>query len=391
MGRVDGKVALISGGARGMGAAHARALVGEGAKVVIGDILDDDGKKLADELGDAARYVHLDVTQPEEWDAAVSTAVNDFGKLNVLVNNAGIVALGQLGQFNVEKWNKVIDVNLNGTFHGIQAVVEPMKAAGGGSIINVSSIEGLRGAVMVHPYVASKWAVRGLTKSAALELASQNIRVNSIHPGFIRTPMTKHFPDDMVTVPLGRPGVSEEVATFVVFLASDESSYATGAEFVMDGGLVNDVPHRMYPLAELFDDGLGEPLDRRAVALGVLDTGPRSAHHRRDPEVFGAPVQINRRRLEQGQHDLERFALPPVFAPQRRQLLHVSDRVVPRVGGADPPVAESRGPAQRGLRFAAAQDGHRRARVRLEHQLGHLVVAAAPRHPAALPPGPERP
>src|ERR1700743_1814774 len=111
MGRVDGKVALISGGARGMGAPHARSRVGEGAKVVIGDILDDDGKKLADELGDAARYVHLDVTQPEEWDAAVSTAVNDFGKLNVLGNNAGTVALGQLGQFNVEKWNKVIDVN----------------------------------------------------------------------------------------------------------------------------------------------------------------------------------------------------------------------------------------------------------------------------------------
>jgi 3alpha(or 20beta)-hydroxysteroid dehydrogenase len=240
MGRVDGKVAVISGGARGMGAAHARALVGEGAKVVIGDILDDEGKALATELGDAARYVHLDVTQPSEWEAAVSAAVDDFGKLNVLVNNAGIVALGQLGQFNVDKWNKVIDVNLNGTFHGIQAAIEPMKAAGGGS-----SIEGLRGAIMVHPYVASKWAVRGLTKSASLELASQNIRVNSIHPGFIRTPMTKHFPDDMVTVPLGRPGVADEVATFVVFLASDESSYATGAEFVMDGGLVNDVPHRL--------------------------------------------------------------------------------------------------------------------------------------------------
>jgi 3alpha(or 20beta)-hydroxysteroid dehydrogenase len=236
MGRVDGKVALISGGARGMGAAHARALVAEGAKVVVGDILDDDGKKLADEIGEAARYVHLDVTKPEEWDAAVSTAVSDFGALNVLVNNAGIVALGQLGQFNVDKWNNVIDVNLNGTFHGIQAVV--------GSIINVSSIEGLRGAVMVHPYVASKWAVRGLTKSAALELAPHNIRVNSIHPGFIRTPMTKHFPDDMVTVPLGRPGTSEEVANFVLFLASDESSYSTGAEFVMDGGLVNDVPHK---------------------------------------------------------------------------------------------------------------------------------------------------
>jgi 3alpha(or 20beta)-hydroxysteroid dehydrogenase len=245
MGRVDGKVALISGGAQGMGAAHARLLVGEGAKVVIGDILDEKGKALADELGDAARYVHLDVTQPDDWEAAVSTALNDFGTLNVLVNNAGIVALGQLGKFDLAKWQKVIDVNLTGTFLGIQAAVEPMKAAGGGSIINVSSIEGLRGAVMVHPYVASKWAVRGLSKSAALELAPHKIRVNSIHPGFIRTPMTKHFPDNMLTIPLGRPGQSDEVSTFVVFLASDESRYATGAEFVMDGGVVNDVPHRI--------------------------------------------------------------------------------------------------------------------------------------------------
>jgi 3alpha(or 20beta)-hydroxysteroid dehydrogenase len=246
MGRVDGKVALISGGARGMGAAHARVLVGEGAKVVIGDILDEEGKALADELGESARYAHLDVTQPDDWKVAVDTALNDFGTLNVLVNNAGIVALGQLGKFDLAKWQRVIDVNLTGTFLGIQAAVEPMKAAGGGSIINVSSIEGLRGAVMVHPYVASKWAVRGLSKSAALELAPHNIRVNSIHPGFIRTPMTKHLPDDMVTVPLGRPGKSDEVASFVLFLASDESSYATGAEFVMDGGLVNDVPHRTF-------------------------------------------------------------------------------------------------------------------------------------------------
>jgi 3alpha(or 20beta)-hydroxysteroid dehydrogenase len=244
MGRVDGKVALISGGARGMGAAHARVLVGEGAKVVIGDILDEQGKALADELGEAALYCHLDVTQPDDWEAAVAAALQDFGTLNVLVNNAGIVALGQLGKFDLAKWQKVIDVNLTGTFLGIQAAVEPMKAAGGGSIINVSSIEGLRGAVMVHPYVASKWAVRGLSKSAALELAPHKIRVNSIHPGFIRTPMTKHLPDDMVTVPLGRPGDSNEVANFVLFLASDESSYATGAEFVMDGGLVNDVPHK---------------------------------------------------------------------------------------------------------------------------------------------------
>ena len=246
MGRVDDKVALISGGARGMGAAHARMLVAEGAKVVIGDILDDEGKALADELGDAARYVHLDVTDPEQWKAAVSTAVDEFGKLNVLVNNAGTVALGPLKTHDLKKWQQVLDVNLTGTFLGMQAVIDPMTEAGGGSIINISSIEGLRGAPWVHGYVASKWAVRGLTKSAALELAAQKIRVNSIHPGFIRTPMTKHLPDDMVMAPMGRPGTPEEVATFVLFLASDESSFATGAEFVMDGGLVADVPHRQF-------------------------------------------------------------------------------------------------------------------------------------------------
>jgi 3alpha(or 20beta)-hydroxysteroid dehydrogenase len=231
-----------------MGAAHARALVAEGGKVVIGDILDDEGKALADELGESARYVHLDVTDPEHWEAAVNVAVEAFGKLTALVNNAAIVALGQIGKFDMAKWQKVIDVNLTGTFLGMQAVVEQMKAAGGGSIINVSSIEGLRGAPMVHPYVASKWAVRGLAKSAAIELGPKNIRVNSIHPGFIRTPMTKHFPDDMVTAPLRRPGQSEEVSPFVVFLVSDESSFATGAEFIMDGGLVTDVPHKALPL-----------------------------------------------------------------------------------------------------------------------------------------------
>lgn len=244
MGRVAGKVALISGGARGMGASHARMLVAEGAQVVLGDVLDEEGTALAAELGDAARYVHLDVRDPEQWTAAVTTAIEAFGKLNVLVNNAGTVALGSLRKFDLDQWNNVIDVNLNGTFLGMRAVIDSMIADGGGSIINVSSIEGLRGAPMVHPYVASKWAVRGLSKSAALELARHKIRVNSLHPGFIRTPMTEHLPEDMVTIPLGRPGESEEVSTFVVFLASDESSYATGSEFVMDGGLVTDVPHK---------------------------------------------------------------------------------------------------------------------------------------------------
>jgi 3alpha(or 20beta)-hydroxysteroid dehydrogenase len=227
-----------------MGAADARMLVAEGAKVVIGDVLDEPGQALAEELGEAARYVHLDVTDYDQWQAAVDTAVKDFGELNVLVNNAGIVQLGPLKSLDIAKWQKVLDVNLTGAVMGIKAVIEPMTAAGGGSIINVSSIEGMRGAAWVHSYVASKWGLRGLTKSAALELAPAKIRVNSIHPGFIRTPMTKHLPDDMVKAPLGRPGTPDEVASFVVFLASDESSFSTGSEFVVDGGLITDVPHR---------------------------------------------------------------------------------------------------------------------------------------------------
>ena len=166
----------------------------------------------------------------------------------MLVNNAGIVQVAPLKSLDVERWKKVLDVNLTGALLGIKAVLEPMKAAGGGSIINVSSIEGMRGASWVHAYVASKWGLRGLTKSAALELAPDNIRVNSVHPGFIRTPMTKHLPDDMVSAPLGRPGKPEEVATFIVFLASDESSFSTGSEYVVDGGLITDVPHKALPI-----------------------------------------------------------------------------------------------------------------------------------------------
>ncbi|BDB42487.1 MULTISPECIES: glucose 1-dehydrogenase [Mycobacterium] len=244
MGRVAGKVALISGAARGMGASHARLLVAEGAKVVIGDILDAEGRALAAELGDATRFVHLDVTQPADWAAAAATAVDTFGTLNVLVNNAGIINYGPLKTFDLAKWQRVLDVNVTGTLLGLQAVVDPMIAAGGGSIINISSIEGLRGAAWVHGYVTSKWAVRGLTKSAALELAPNNIRVNSIHPGFIRTEMTAKLPQDALNIPLGRAGEAQDVSSFVLFLASDESSYATAAEFVVDGGLVEDVSHK---------------------------------------------------------------------------------------------------------------------------------------------------
>jgi 3alpha(or 20beta)-hydroxysteroid dehydrogenase len=242
MGRVEGKVALITGGAQGMGAAHAQLLAAEGARVVIGDIFDEQGLALAGDLGDSAQFLHLDVTQPADWSAAVEATLSRFGKLDVLVNNAGTRAVGRLGTFDLSKWHHVIDVNLTGTFLGMRAVVEPMTSAGSGSIINISSIEGLRGAPLAHPYVASKWAVRGLTKSAALELAPLNIRVNSVHPGFIRTPMTAGVPEDLVGVPLGRGGDAHEVATFVLFLASDESAYATGSEFIVDGGLVTAVP-----------------------------------------------------------------------------------------------------------------------------------------------------
>jgi len=245
VGRADGKVALISGGARGMGAADAELLVAEGASVVIGDIRDADGAALAEELGGSARYVHLDVTSPDDWKAAVDTAVSAFGTLNVLVNNAGIVNGSSIQKFDLEQWQRILDVNLTGTFLGMRSSADAIIAAGGGSIINVSSIEGLRGTPWAHGYVATKWAVRGLTKSVAIELAPHGVRVNSIHPGLIRTPMTERIPDDMLSIPLGRAGVPADVASFVLFLASDESAYATGAEFVIDGGVVQTVPHKV--------------------------------------------------------------------------------------------------------------------------------------------------
>ncbi len=247
MGRVDGKVVLISGGARNIGGASARMLVAEGAKVVIGDLLDDEGKALADELcrehGDtAARYVHLDVTQDEDWRSAVAFTVAEFGRLDVLFNNAGIFNGGQLQRYKTEQWQQMLDVNLTGAFLGIRAAADALIAAGGGSIINTSSIEGLRGTPWAHGYVASKWGLTGLTKSVAMELAPHGIRVNSLHPGRISTPATDQMPADLIPIPLGRPGQPEEVAAFVVFLASDESSFTTGSEFVVDGGTVMHIP-----------------------------------------------------------------------------------------------------------------------------------------------------
>ncbi|RNL64301.1 glucose 1-dehydrogenase [Nocardioides marmoriginsengisoli] len=242
MGRVDDKVVLISGGARNIGGASARQLVAEGAKVVIGDLLDEEGTALAEELGDNARYVHLDVTSEDEWKAAVDFTVAEFGKLNVLFNNAGIFNGGQLQRYKAEQWNQMIDVNLTGAFFGAKHSADAIIAAGGGSIINTSSIEGLRGTPWAHGYVASKWGLTGLTKSLAMELAPQGVRVNSIHPGRISTPATDQMPEGLIPIPLGRPGLPDEVATFVVFLASDESSFATGSEFVVDGGTVMHIP-----------------------------------------------------------------------------------------------------------------------------------------------------
>ena len=245
MGRVEGKVALISGGARNIGGATAGLLVAERAQVVIGDVLDEEGRALAEELGPAARYVHLDVTSEEDWAAAVELATTTYGRLDVLFNNAGIFNGGLLLRYKREQWQEMLDVNLTGAFLGMKAATDALIAAGGGSIINTSSIEGLRGTPWAHGYVASKWGLRGLTKSAAMELAPHGIRVNSLHPGRISTPATDQMPEDLIPIPLGRPGRVEEVATFVVFLASDEATFTTGSEFTMDGGTVMHIPTKI--------------------------------------------------------------------------------------------------------------------------------------------------
>jgi 3alpha(or 20beta)-hydroxysteroid dehydrogenase len=249
--RLAGKVALVSGGARGMGASHVRALVAEGAKVVFGDILDDEGKAVAAEVGDAARYLHLDVTKPEDWDAAVAIALGEFGGIDVLVNNAGIVNVGTFEDYALSEWQRILDVNLTGVFLGIRAVVKPMKEAGRGSIINVSSIEGLAGTIALHGYTTSKFGVRGLTKSAALELGPSGIRVNSIHPGLIRTPMVEGVPDDLLQTALGRAADPGEVSNLVVYLASDEASFSTGSEFVVDGGATAGLGHKDFSAADI--------------------------------------------------------------------------------------------------------------------------------------------
>ena len=243
MGRLGGKVAVITGGARGQGAAEARLFVAEGAKVVIGDVLDGEGEVLAKELGDDALYVHHDVTDEDEWRNVVETALDRFGSVDVLVNNAGVFSLAPITSTSLEEYRRTIDVNQVGVFLGMKAVAPTMVAQAAGSIVNISSVAGLKGSALTIAYGASKWAVRGMTKIAAKELSPFGVRVNSVHPGLIETTMLAEI--DAITtrasmtasIPMGRVAEAEEVARLVLWLASDESGYSTGAEFVVDGGM----------------------------------------------------------------------------------------------------------------------------------------------------------
>ncbi|GAA1928114.1 glucose 1-dehydrogenase [Microbacterium aoyamense] len=241
---LDGRVCLVTGAARGIGAAYARALHATGARVVIADILDDAGEDLAADLGEGALYAHLDVTDEDQWAAAVEASIATFGTVDVLVNNAGIANAAPIEHLSTAKWDAVIAVNLTGTFFGCRAVVPVMKQQGRGSIINISSVEGMRGSPGLHGYTAAKFGVRGLSQSLAVELGASGIRVNSVHPGFIRTQMTTRIDPAHLEIPLGRPGEPEDLAGTIVFLASDASSFTSGAEFVVDGGMIAGIPHR---------------------------------------------------------------------------------------------------------------------------------------------------
>jgi 3alpha(or 20beta)-hydroxysteroid dehydrogenase len=237
-GRVAGKVAIVTGGARGLGAAYATRLVAEGAQVVVGDVLVQEGEALAQRLGDNALFLQHDVTDADAWATVVATAEERFGPVSILVNNAGVVDFEGLEATTEEHYRRVVDINQVGVFLGMRAVLDSMRSAGGGSIINASSSAGVQGYAGIISYVASKWAVRGMTRAAALELASEGIRVNSIHPGTIVSPMTEGSGvDASKAVPMGRQGLDHEVAALVLYLASDESSYTTGSEHKIDGGV----------------------------------------------------------------------------------------------------------------------------------------------------------
>ncbi|MCW4355705.1 glucose 1-dehydrogenase [Hoyosella sp. YIM 151337] len=239
MGRLTGKNAVVTGGARGIGAAITRMLIDEGASVTIADLLTDEGDALASRLGTRAKFTKCDVTSAQSWGDLVDSAEDAFGPINVLVNNAGMVQRARIEELSEADYRQVIDVNQVGVFLGMRAALPSMRRAKGGSIINISSIEGIVAAPEIIAYVASKWAVRGMTKAAAHELGADGIRVNSVHPGVIETPMTigKEGIEMMVQgLPVPRMGRPEEIAGLVTYLASDESTYCTGSEFVADGG-----------------------------------------------------------------------------------------------------------------------------------------------------------
>lgn len=241
MPRLQGKVAIITGAARGQGAAAARRFVAEGARVLVADVADEDGAALVAELGESARYCHLDVSSEDGWSAAIEQCSAEFGPVDVLVNNAGVLHFSALADTSLEDYERVVRVNQVGTFLGMRSVLRTMPD--GGSIINVSSVEGLGGMPLLVAYSATKFAIRGMTKVAAMELGDRGIRVNSVHPGMIDTQMVHDAaggPLDMSwvgkRVALGRVGEADEIAHLVLFLASDESTYCTGSEFVADGG-----------------------------------------------------------------------------------------------------------------------------------------------------------
>jgi len=246
MDRLKGKVALISGGARGQGAAETRLFVNEGARVVVADVLDAEARQLADEVNKkagtkAALPVHLDVSRGGDWRAAVDACEREFGGLDILVNNAGILNVKGVSDTNEEEWDAIINVNQKGVWLGTKFAAPAMKKRGGGSIINISSIYGLIGSGGSAAYHASKGAVRLLTKTAAVEYAPDNIRVNSVHPGVIKTPMVDIFAEKELEAiaalpPMKRAARPEEVGYVVLFLATDEASFVTGAEYVVDGG-----------------------------------------------------------------------------------------------------------------------------------------------------------